>query len=253
MSINKINNTPILFSITNHLHDDVVFNYISNLGFNKQLTTKINNKTYNDLFIIDGNDFNKEHADLLHKFFYEPCTEEFNIKIVIVYNIDKVSKQIQNTFLKELEEPNSNIYIFLTTSKLENVLDTIKSRCLINLDSFNKNVNYDFDKFNSYKKQLLLTFNTWAKIDEFLKSTESNSVLKIINFFLNIDSEIYNLKDISDLFKKLDYKYINIILLCLLGVSNEIDLTINQILSNINLNISKLLIFNKILLLFLKE
>jgi DNA polymerase-3 subunit delta' len=52
-------------------------------------------------------------------------------KIIIIYDGDKITVQAQNAFLKTIEEPPKGVFIFILCENLENVLDTIKSRCQI--------------------------------------------------------------------------------------------------------------------------
>lgn len=52
-------------------------------------------------------------------------------KIIILYNSDKLTEPAQNAFLKTIEEPPKGIFIILLCEKIENILDTIKSRCQI--------------------------------------------------------------------------------------------------------------------------
>ncbi|MDW8802411.1 DNA polymerase III subunit delta' [Clostridium sp. A1-XYC3] len=52
-------------------------------------------------------------------------------KIIILYKADKMTEAAQNAFLKTIEEPPKGIFIILLCEKLENILDTIKSRCQI--------------------------------------------------------------------------------------------------------------------------
>lgn len=50
---------------------------------------------------------------------------------IVIENIDKVTPEAANAFLKNLEEPNNNLIYILTASNLDNVLPTIVSRCEI--------------------------------------------------------------------------------------------------------------------------
>lgn len=52
-------------------------------------------------------------------------------KIFILTNIDGLTTQAANALLKTLEEPSPSSMLILTTSALDGVLDTIKSRCHI--------------------------------------------------------------------------------------------------------------------------
>ncbi len=53
----------------------------------------------------------------------------FNKKVFLIKDFDNSTPEAQNKLLKVLEEPNKNVYFVLTTSNLEKVLPTIKSRC----------------------------------------------------------------------------------------------------------------------------
>ena len=50
-------------------------------------------------------------------------------KIFIVKNVENLTQEAANAFLKTLEEPTPNSLLLLTTANPSNVLDTIKSRC----------------------------------------------------------------------------------------------------------------------------
>jgi len=52
-----------------------------------------------------------------------------NRKIFVINNFDKSTPEAQNKLLKTLEEPNSNMFYLLSTSNLNGVLPTIRSRC----------------------------------------------------------------------------------------------------------------------------
>jgi DNA polymerase III subunit delta' len=50
-------------------------------------------------------------------------------KVIILYSADLMTEVAQNAFLKTIEEPPRGMYIILLCEKLDNILDTIKSRC----------------------------------------------------------------------------------------------------------------------------
>jgi len=50
-------------------------------------------------------------------------------KVVIIDSIDEMNISAQNSILKAIEEPVNNTFIFLVCHNLNNVLDTIQSRC----------------------------------------------------------------------------------------------------------------------------
>lgn len=64
----------------------------------------------------------------------EECNKkpfEGSRKVIIIDSGDKITFQAQNAFLKTIEEPPANVFIFILCEELEGILDTIKSRCSI--------------------------------------------------------------------------------------------------------------------------
>ena len=64
---------------------------------------------------------------------------------IIIDNIDTSTIETQNSFLKNLEEPNLNLIYILTAKSLENVLPTIISRCQVINSSNNIDGNINLD------------------------------------------------------------------------------------------------------------
>lgn len=52
-------------------------------------------------------------------------------KVIIIYEAHKMTTEAQNAFLKTIEEPPKGVYIILLCENLENILETIRSRCQI--------------------------------------------------------------------------------------------------------------------------
>lgn len=89
----------------------------------------------------------REHVDIIHwtldkgkssigvntiRNIIEECNKkpyESDRKVIIIDNGDKITFQAQNAFLKTIEEPPANVFIFILCEDLEGILDTIKSRC----------------------------------------------------------------------------------------------------------------------------
>jgi DNA polymerase III delta prime subunit len=70
--------------------------------------------------------------------------------MIVSENIDEASEEALNAFLKNLEEPQDNIYFALTAPSTRKVLATIVSRCQV-IKSTNKQIyksaNEDIEKF----------------------------------------------------------------------------------------------------------
>lgn len=52
-------------------------------------------------------------------------------KVIIIYGAQNMTSEAQNAFLKNIEEPPLGVYIILLCENLQDMLDTIKSRCQI--------------------------------------------------------------------------------------------------------------------------
>ena len=52
-------------------------------------------------------------------------------KVALVYEADRMNQESANAFLKTLEEPPQQTTIILITQRANDILDTIKSRCII--------------------------------------------------------------------------------------------------------------------------
>ena len=67
--------------------------------------------------------------DLKNEAKYTPY--EGQKKVFIITEIEKMTREGANSFLKLLEEPPENLLLILINNSLSNILDTIKSRCHI--------------------------------------------------------------------------------------------------------------------------
>lgn len=56
---------------------------------------------------------------------------EAKVKVFIIQDVERLTLEASNALLKTLEEPSKNTLIILTTSLIDRVLPTIKSRCQI--------------------------------------------------------------------------------------------------------------------------
>jgi len=76
--------------------------------------------TKNQLLVEDSNKISAES-------FVKPIFADK--KIFVIYDIDKSTEEAQNKLLKVFEEPNENVFYLISTSNMEKVLPTIRSRC----------------------------------------------------------------------------------------------------------------------------
>lgn len=76
--------------------------------------------TKNQLLVEDSNKITNES-------FVRPIFADK--KIFIISNFDKSTEEAQNKLLKIFEEPMENVYYLLSTTNIEKILPTIRSRC----------------------------------------------------------------------------------------------------------------------------
>jgi len=89
--------------------------------------------THPDFVLIDGtkNLIKKGDIDDLSRFFSLSTLEKGHKGVYILSGIENITQEASNALLKFLEEPKGDVVALLTTSNIQKVLDTIKSRCEI--------------------------------------------------------------------------------------------------------------------------
>ncbi len=175
---------------------------------------KIIHQNHGDYVFISGQEKSIKKEDVLNikSRFIQTSLENVSHKVYVIEDVDKSSPQAMNSFLKFLEEPESNIVAILTTSNINKVLETIKSRCLIlNLEPVDKKylesklVEEGIDSFNakalstiatSYEEaiaihddpmfhQVVDTFNTMKKLYQQKKYVEAGIKLQVDGIKVN--------------------------------------------------------------------
>lgn len=73
----------------------------------------------------------KEDIHDIKKYFSTTTLEKSNHSVYTLDKVETASVSAMNSLLKFLEEPRDNVTAILTTQNPKNVLETIKSRCLI--------------------------------------------------------------------------------------------------------------------------
>lgn len=131
---------------------------------------------------------------------------ENDYKIYVLNNFDEANIASQNKFLKTLEEPPQKVIFLLTTTKIDMVLDTIKSRCeKIALPKFEE------DEFKELLEELNIEFSQSAfencdnELGTYLMLLDSNFE-ETFDFCLNM---LRNMKNSSEILNY-DYKVLKI-------------------------------------------
>ena len=102
---------------------------------------QIVNGTHFNFFRISSEAFNSQikidrSRELIK--FLNKTTYKQNFKIVLIENIENFNISAANAILKSLEEPNNNTFFFLIHNTAYQLLETIKSRCMIFKIHFSK-------------------------------------------------------------------------------------------------------------------
>ena len=123
--------TPLL-EVAKHLAKSILCDNPDPLACNNCITClRIDDNNYPDFIVLDGskNVIKKDEVGNVETQFEKTPFETKGIMIYIIHLVENMRVEAVNSILKFLEEPNSEIYAFLTTNNENSVLPTIISRC----------------------------------------------------------------------------------------------------------------------------
>ena len=277
--------TPLLETAT-FLAKSILCDEPSPLACSNCITClRIESDNYPDVIILDGSKATIKKEDVLNieSRFEKTAFETKGIMIYVVHLVENMTLEAVNSILKFLEEPEGEVYAFLTTNNLNNVLPTIISRCqTLNLKSIDRHeiISEAIDLSIEQEDAELLSYfyNDSELIFDFLKNEEENEnyegndkdatyyvqkeIIPLIKtkeemrFFVDLLSEVFedllNLKCNRDIYLK---SYATI-LSSLINKLPHIEQSLAEILKqrnlvNMNLNIS--LQIDHIILYIVKE
>ena len=102
---------------------------------------RIESDNYPDVITLDGSKATIKKEDVLNieSRFEKTAFETKGIMIYIIHLVENMTLEAVNSILKFIEEPEGEVYAFLTTNNINNVLPTIVSRCqTLNLKSIDR-------------------------------------------------------------------------------------------------------------------
>ncbi len=123
--------TPLL-EVAKHLAKSILCDSPDPLACNNCITClRIDDNNYPDFVVFDGSrkTIKKDDVGSIETQFEKTAFESKGIMIYILHLVENMTIDAVNSILKFLEEPESEIYAFLTTNNENNVLPTIISRC----------------------------------------------------------------------------------------------------------------------------
>ena len=200
--------TPLL-ETAKYLAKSILCDDPSPLACNNCITClRIDDDNYPDFIVYDGSKetIKKNEVNSIEVQFDKKAFESKGIMIYILHLVENMTVEAVNSILKFLEEPNSEIYAFLTTNNENSILPTIVSRCQklrLNLVSREQVIEeakmFNVDELDA--EFLSLFFNDAELIVDYLNNKdESETYLnakKCLKAFLdaldeeNIDGAIY--------------------------------------------------------------
>ena len=184
----------------------------------------INQNFLPSLIIIepDGKMIKKEQIlELKRKFSTKPIYTKENI--YVIKNAEALNAASANTMLKFLEEPEDNIIGFFITNNVNNVINTIKSRCEIlnvfydvhdlNIDSVDNSLNKTYlDVARNYikkievEKSMRIMYNKSELLNIY---SEREDIKKVFQILVIIYEELLKYKlNLNNLFSKLHMSYL---------------------------------------------
>ena len=171
----------------------------------KNFQIDIKNKSYNliknnshpNLYVVKANE-NKNFIEIsqIREMIDFTNKSSFNSKerIILIDNVEMLNPNALNALLKNLEEPNENIYFILVYDSSKKIKNTLKSRCnkynlnltrKQNFEIANKIINNNFDTL--INKSLISHYDSPGDIINFItfvKSTQIDAINITLNDFL---------------------------------------------------------------------
>ena len=216
---NKISHAFLIGNTDFSLIEKDIYDILSDFFFHKRV-----NDNSIDIYRFDLSDKNLKIEELREMIANLSTTSQFNnLKVYIINQCEDMSDRVYNALLKTLEEPGENIYAFLITKNMDQVMPTIVSRCQkIFIASSNDSNNFD--------DQVVLVGN------ELIKNIEEKRLKTIVENKVYYDIESREL--FYEVLKYIQQKYYQAI------VNNEQD----DIVLLIQENNDTIKIANKILI-----
>ncbi len=257
MKINLNNHVFLIneakFSNNKKVIDEILCSFICNDACMKcPDCKKIISRKYFDLVEISATAGSaKESIDDFKTKFTNEGVERSGFKFYIIKDIDQLNKQSINKILKFVEEPpKKTIGVFLTKN-INNVIETIRSRCeeirlTPQIDEARRYITSKYgDKYIDFYLQ---SFNNIEEIDEFQESKNKEFIIEL-STFLSTNFDYGNkLIDFSKKFKDLSYSEIAILIRSITDNYN-----INRyskflnLIKDLKINPNKILVFNQII------
>lgn len=171
--------TPLL-EVAKFLAKSIICDDPSPLACNNCITClRVDSDNYPDFIVMDGSKqtIKKQEVGNIESRFEKKAFEKKGIMIYVLHLVENMTTDAVNSILKFLEEPNSEIYAFLTTNNESIILPTIVSRCqILRLKQIDRQevieeaVSYGVDRGNA--ELLSYFYNNGELVSEILQTVE---------------------------------------------------------------------------------
>ena len=184
--------------------------FLCNGSYDKKKCDMIDNNCYSNFILIDSESVIKKELilDLQRKFSFKSVDD--SRKVYLIKDASLLNDSSANSLLKFLEEPTDDIIAILLTNNINDVKDTIVSRCqvinLVNNESFDYRNLFDYVLDDAVNDADELIKNEYEKFLSFYKDLELNGYLVLKN------KDIYDMNSCLDsLYKFGIYLYFDLI------------------------------------------
>ena len=165
------------------------------LNADDSISDIVEHENYEDLYVVRAEASNGRSTKSIKDEDMEELQSNLKMKphgdrnFAIIENADSMTIRAQNRFLKTLEEPALGTVIFLLCENKDNLLDTIKSRCIVYhiFDNTEKESSFnliplilDGEKFSKVKKLMSNEIKSRDDAYELLDSLENTYRLILI-------------------------------------------------------------------------
>ena len=220
-----------------------------NIKILERLTDQKSKKIKNNITI--------EQIRSINKFIKESPSINNLPKIIIIDSADDLNTNSANSFLKNLEEPSNNTFIFLISNHLSSLLPTIRSRCLKlkfsnhNYEDYKKIINEQIEFISEDETNFLFDL-TYGSPGISISLYEEN-ILEIFEQTLNslsvgyIDENCIELAEFTSKFDNDKFKSYLLLLKSILVIIKKIKNDNNVINSLISDRLKKLVNLSSIL------
>lgn len=160
---------------------------------------RFDDNNFADFMFLDGSKQNIKVVDIesLQSFFHNTPSEKSGKMIYIIHLLENSNKESLNALLKFLEEPQENVYAFITTANEERLLPTILSRVqhlkLLPL-SHDEIINASQEQGVSADDSELLS-QFYANVDTLVEIATSDTYLKIKDLVFDVLESLLKSKD----------------------------------------------------------